>query len=166
MALEIYPRDAVLEWANEVVAAHPDHKVIAVTHSHLDADGSYQAETGGYNYYPINYPEDSNDAQAVWDEFVSLHENMFLFISGHNSSNEIVNVAKEGVNGNTVYQLLIDQQDVDKNEKGVGNIVVIGVDEENSRLGYPEALTLSSKSMLMLSLNSCGISSFSSVKRT
>ena len=38
VALEFGPRDPVLDWANQVVAANPDRRVIVVTHAYLYSD--------------------------------------------------------------------------------------------------------------------------------
>ena len=38
LALEFGPRDAVLAWAGEAAAAHPDHRVIVTSHAHLFND--------------------------------------------------------------------------------------------------------------------------------
>ena len=35
LSLEFGPRDHVLDWANEVVASHPNHRVIVVTHDYM-----------------------------------------------------------------------------------------------------------------------------------
>ena len=35
IALEYHPRDEVLAWANKIVAEHPEHRVIALTHAYL-----------------------------------------------------------------------------------------------------------------------------------
>ena len=136
MALEIYPRDEVLEWANEVVSSHGDYRVIVVTHSHLDADGTRteSSESGGSDWYTFNNPENSNDANAVWNKFIKLHPNMMLYISGHNSSSKTLYSELKGDNGNTVYELLIDNQDDDNNYKGVGNIVILGFNAEDGTI--------------------------------
>ena len=39
VSLECKPRDEVLNWANEVVAKHPEHRVIILTHAYMKANG-------------------------------------------------------------------------------------------------------------------------------
>ena len=39
VSLECKPRDEVLNWANEVVAKHPEHRVITHTHAYMKANG-------------------------------------------------------------------------------------------------------------------------------
>ena len=59
LALEFGPRDAVLAWANEVVASHPKHWVIVATHAYLYADNTrYDLEKYGMaqRWNPRSYP--------------------------------------------------------------------------------------------------------------
>lgn len=73
MNLELWPRDEVLYWANEVVADHPYHNVIVATHSYLTADGQlYQRSEYG-----------KNSPQKMYDYFIGQHENIKLVFSGH-----------------------------------------------------------------------------------
>lgn len=109
IGLEFAPNDSILEWANNVVASHPDHKVIMITHGYIHMDGT-----------PIS-DEDSgslsgsskNNGEEMWTKFASLHENIVMVISGHMESNLIRMKQAKGVNGNTVTQFLIDQQTLD-----------------------------------------------------
>ena len=39
LVLELWPRKAAVDWAKSVVASHPDHNVIMVTHDYLDGAG-------------------------------------------------------------------------------------------------------------------------------
>ena len=147
MSLEIYPRDEVLEWANRIVSENPDHRVLVATHSHLDADGtrSERGESGGSEWYAFNDPENSNDANDVWNKFIKLHANIMMFISGHNSNSNTLYNKLKGDNGNTVYELLIDNQDDDINYKGVGNVLILGFDEEDGTVGVTNYSTLRNK---------------------
>ena len=43
--------DPVLEWANGVIAAHPNHNVIVVTHAYMQRDGSKLDSTDGCAAY-------------------------------------------------------------------------------------------------------------------
>ena len=43
--LELWPRHPVISWAREVIAAHPNHNVIIVTHSYLNGGGGIEQET-------------------------------------------------------------------------------------------------------------------------
>jgi hypothetical protein len=114
LVLEFAPRDDVVRWANDIVAGHPRHSVILLTHAYLAADGRRfdgKKQSDGPASYPLaNSPEGSNDGEALWQKLVSRHANFALVISGH------VGVAgyleSQGVNGNTVHQLVVDYQEV------------------------------------------------------
>ena len=40
LALEIYPRPAVVTWASGIIDQNPDHEVIITTHAYLNPDGT------------------------------------------------------------------------------------------------------------------------------
>ena len=46
--LELWARPPVITWAKNVVATHPKHNVIVLTHAFLEADGSVSNSNGGY----------------------------------------------------------------------------------------------------------------------
>ena len=106
LVLEFAPRDDVVRWANDVVAAHPHRSVILLTHAYLAADGTRfdgRKQSDGPAVYPLaNSPEGSNDGEALWQKLVSRHANFTLVVSGH------VGIAaylkSKGVNGNTVHR--------------------------------------------------------------
>ncbi len=124
-SLNFGAKDDVLAWANEVVAAHPDHRVIVSTHAYLDIDGTTldhgEDSAASASYYdPTN-----NDGDAIWKGFVSKHENIFLVVSGHMPTEEIVMKQREGEKGNTVTEMLIDPQKIDKEYKGGTGMVAM-----------------------------------------
>lgn len=63
LALEFGPRDSVLEWANEVVAAHPNHQVIVVTHAYMNYDGTWLA--GNDAHVPTSYAFTQGEAEQA-----------------------------------------------------------------------------------------------------
>ena len=60
LSLDMGPCKAVIEWANEVIAAHPYHNVIISTHSYLQGDYS-KPVTGGGVY--MDAPKDCSATQ-------------------------------------------------------------------------------------------------------
>jgi hypothetical protein len=80
MAIDFNPHQDVINWANKIISQHPDYKVIITTHSYLDSDGSLttNAKDGGsYKYY------NGVDAEYLWNNLVSKHENIIMVASGH-----------------------------------------------------------------------------------
>ncbi|NUT35553.1 MAG: hypothetical protein HOV79_21075 [Hamadaea sp.] len=91
VAMKYAPSDAEITWANSVVAAHPNHNAILVTHA-------YQNGT----------TKDSNGTK-LWTNLVSKHRNFRFTFSGHYVNAGVITQA--GVNGNTVNQIQADYQD-------------------------------------------------------
>ncbi len=113
MTLDFAPNSEALKWANDVIAAHPDHWVIATTHAYMYRDGT---TIDASDCYPPSYYSGYTDAQngdQMWDKVFSQHKNVLLVLSGHDPWQHIVYRQDKGVNGNTVTQMLIDAQYTD-----------------------------------------------------
>ena len=117
-SLDFGAKDDVLSWANEVARAHPDHRVIVSTHAYLNTDGSTLDHGEDYAPSQSYYDASNNDGNAIWERFVSKHENIFLVLSGHMTSDDIVMKQRVGEKGNTVTEMLIDPQGIDRNYTG------------------------------------------------
>ena len=129
--LDFGPSDAVLDWANKVVAEHPDYNVIIATHIYMKANGNFLTETDGHNatrYGGIN------TGDKIWDKLASKHENIVLLLSGHIASETIGISRRKGVNGNDVMQLMIDPQDSDADRGGVGNVAMLYFSNDGSQV--------------------------------
>lgn len=114
LCLEFGPTDQVLDWANEVVAAHPGRRVIVTTHFYLEKDGSLADENSSHAPNPngvISNAYPRNNGDMMWDKFVSKHRNIIMVLSGHLTNRDVSFSQRKGVNGNTVSQFLIDPQD-------------------------------------------------------
>lgn len=72
--LELWPRADVVRWARDVVAGHPQHNVILVTHSYLTAGGGIEQGNGGYG---------ANSPQHLYENVVRPFSNVKLVFSGH-----------------------------------------------------------------------------------
>ncbi len=108
--------DDILEWANRVVAANKDYKVIVTTHEYLSSDGKKPDPdiSGQTEYYGLY------SGQTIWNKFAKKHENIFLILSGHHKTYDIGKSQVRGDNGNTVTQMMIDPQRIDMPENYPG----------------------------------------------
>jgi hypothetical protein len=95
MNLEVWPRPGVVTWAQGVLAAHPKHNAIIITHSHLNSDSTIYQVNGGYG---------DTSPQYVYDNLYKLYPNVRLVFSGHVGTSGYR--ASTGVNGNPIHQLL------------------------------------------------------------
>lgn len=100
LTLEIWPRQAAIDWAKQVVASHPNHNVVINTHVNVDSSGN-RVTTGVYG---------DKNAQVLWDQLGSQYANIRMILSGHYEPKGGVGgyyydeVA--GVNGNKVLQVM------------------------------------------------------------
>ena len=117
LCLEVVPRGIVLDWANTVVAANSDCRVIVVTHAYLSSDGTYDLSSG--------YDPNGNSGQEIWNQLVSQHANIIMVLCGHIHYDDLVMRIDTGIYGNAVPQLLVDAQDMDYYHEGVGMIALL-----------------------------------------
>lgn len=118
LSLEFAPRDAVVDWANAVVEAHPDHRVILVTHAYLYVDDSrYDFDLHGTRqaWSPMAYrvsqsDEGAADGQDLWERLVSRHAGFRFVLSGHILADGTAHLASVGAHGNVVHQLAANYQ--------------------------------------------------------
>lgn len=119
LSLEFGPRDDVVRWANEVVAAHPKRSVILITHALVYYDDTRYdwAKYGGAQWWnPHSYPvakatdQDVNDGQELWDKLVSRHDNFIMTINGHVCADGIGRVVTTMPDGQNLPQLLVNYQ--------------------------------------------------------
>ena len=121
LTLDFGPNAEMLEWADSVVAAHPEHRVIVATHGYLYRDGTtldgndaFPASTGPLKSRKEEQAEKpSLDGDDIWEQFASRHKNVQLVLSGHDPCQHVVYRQDKGINGNTVTQMLIDPQGID-----------------------------------------------------
>ncbi len=100
VSLECKPRDEVLEWANQVVSKHHDHRVIVLTHAYLNPKKSRNTSGG--------VKAKGNSGEQTWQKFVKKHKNIFMVLCGHHTGEAIRTDA--GDHGNQVHQILCDYQ--------------------------------------------------------
>ncbi len=106
MGLDYGCDDDVLEWANEVASAYPDHNIIVTTHGYLDKDGSLIVDGMITN-------NGFNTGGDIWHKFIKKHSNITMVLAGHVINEDIVAVQSKGENGNIVTQMLINPQSLD-----------------------------------------------------
>lgn len=107
--------DDILNWAKGVIETHPEHRIIIVTHDYLGGTGNL-----------------STNGTKIWNNLAGQYENVVLALGGHNSWDNINVNQAEGVNGNTVTQMLIDPQRADSLLSGVGLVTMFYFSENGS----------------------------------
>ena len=115
LTLDFAPNGEMLKWAENVIKNHPNHSVIVVTHAYMYRDGTTMDAN---DLYPPSYYagyDDAQDGDVMWEKCFSKYENVLMVLSGHDPWQHIAYRQDKGVKGNTVTQMLIDAQYVDRN---------------------------------------------------
>lgn len=116
LSLECGPSDEVVEWAGRVLAGHPGHRAIIVTHACLNEAGMLMGATAGdgasivFKNYGAAKSGSFNDGEELWDKLLSKHANIRLVLCGHDPSAEGARLTKIGDAGNPVQMMLANYQ--------------------------------------------------------
>ena len=95
-----------IAWAEEVVAAHPDHNVVLATHEHVSPATLEVPAMRSTNSRWVSR------AQELWDRVIAPNRNVVLVLSGHfHGIGSIVTEDAGGLPGHTVVELLADYQE-------------------------------------------------------
>ncbi len=132
MNVDFAPTDRILNWANDVIKKHSDHKVIVITHAYMYRDGTtmddndlYPATWPGYKRPDPENGTDKNNGDDMWTKCFSKHKNVLMVLSGHDPWQNIVYRQDKGDKGNLVTQMLVDPQYVDLNNGSVGMVAMM-----------------------------------------
>lgn len=109
ITLDYCPTNAMIEWAEDIITAHPNHNIIISTHSYLDKDGNH--DTIIDKDPPVAKPGE-NCGKDIWDKLVSKYSNIVMVYCGHvcNTQDRVVLSQPEGENGNIVSEILVNPQ--------------------------------------------------------
>lgn len=128
LSLEFGTRNSVLQWAGDVIEAHPNHKVIINTHDYMYSDNTRMNIESDHSWVPQRYgvgkdtgDDAVNDGEMIWEKLVSQHENILLVFSGHVLHSGTGQLVSTGVHGNTVYQMLANYQSGVEGSENGGN---------------------------------------------
>ena len=120
ISLEFAPRDEAIEWAKNVSESKrfKDHKVILLTHSYMEWDGSV-IEKENYKIAPANY------GKAIWEKLVYPSRNICLVICGHaceitSYQNNVSFRIDKNAAGKAIPQMMFNAQTADGQWHGNG----------------------------------------------
>jgi hypothetical protein len=117
MNLEIAPRSAVLNWADDIVAQNPSRKVIVVTHDYIDKDGNRLDDLKSFGLEGRDKANKlkGNNANEVFDKLIRKNPNIMMVLCGHKNGEfqKEVEIKKSKNSGRSrvLYEILSDYQD-------------------------------------------------------
>ena len=146
ITLDFGPSDVLLEWAADLIESHPEHKVIITTHCYLYRDGT-TLDAGDVAPPNKSGANDGarNNGDQMWDKLVSKYENIFLVLSGHDPSENVVATQSVGDHGNVVTQILVDPQGVDSAEGATGMVAMLYFSNDGKTLTVEQYSTVHDK---------------------
>jgi hypothetical protein len=111
LSLEFGPRQAVIDWANDILDQHANHWAVLITHSYLYIDGTRVSPGDAHNpkIYPLGAT--ANDGDDLWAKLVSRHANLHWVQNGHHVDGNVAYRADPGQAGNTVHQVFANWQE-------------------------------------------------------
>ncbi len=117
LTLDFFPTDDAVQWADEVIAAHPDYNVILTTHAYYKTGmtiggGELQQDSDLYNVPDISV---ANSGQDLYDKLVNKHSNIVLVLCGHASTEDYGPAYQidERADGSKVVQMMINHQQLE-----------------------------------------------------
>lgn len=114
IGVEFAPRDDVVRWVRDVLAAYPDRIGVVSTHAYLDADGRRYDHTDStvQEFCPYEYgvsDADGNDGEELFAGAIAPSPNARLVFSGH-VPNGFAYATDVNDAGREVHQLMADYQ--------------------------------------------------------
>jgi predicted phosphodiesterase len=135
VTIDISAGTDVVAWANGVIEQNGDHRVILDTHAYLYDGGARfnnapDPENPGHTHdqsrdelLRVGFEGEAvynaatyggRDGETLWNTLVKRHPNVSLFLSGHQYEDfdQFKHHLDRGDNGNRVYELLVDPQNM------------------------------------------------------
>ena len=113
LALEYYPRPAIVEWADELISANPDSIFFIMTHAFEYTDGARE-DTCDTN----DMRNSGDNAETTWETMLKNHPNVQLVVSGHVIGNNTAHRTDVGLNGNLFHQIFTNFQNLTNGGNG------------------------------------------------
>ena len=131
LSLDYNATTDVMNWANEVIAANPSHRVIVSVHAYLDGTnsggvGKLVTSNNGFLGGTIGAANADSSAQVntpfdgekFWNQVFSKHANIFMVLCGHDAIPTPVHNLRQGIHGNQVIEILTDTSKYDLEMNG------------------------------------------------
>lgn len=128
MVLDVEPTNDELAWANTVIAANSNSRVIITTHAYIGYTGELlTSKTSAAG----------NSGAEIWTKCASKHKNVVMVLCGHADGVNIVKSTLTGENGNTVYQIMTDTTKADYyGSKQTGVFTLLNFASDGNRVNF------------------------------
>ncbi|MBN2578708.1 MAG: metallophosphoesterase [Pirellulales bacterium] len=115
VGLEFGPRDATLQWADQILKKYSDRKAIVFTHAYLYCDSTRldwakKEKTQQGNPHKYGTAGGVNDGEEMWNKLLRKHANLFMVINGHIAGDGLGFQVSKGDHGNLVNEMSVNYQ--------------------------------------------------------
>jgi hypothetical protein len=128
LSLEFGPRQAVIDWAGDVLRRHADHFAILLTHSYLYIDGTRVSAGDAHNPKLYALGATAHDGEDLWAKLVSVHDNLRWVQSGHHLGGNTAYRSDRSLGGTLVHQAFANWQAAPNGGDGWMQMLTIGPD--------------------------------------
>lgn len=132
LSLEFGPRAEVLDWAEQVLRTHPDHRTVLVTHAYLYFDGSrYDSATAELQMWdPSEYgvaalPGGAAQGEEIFQRLVGPFGQVELVLCGHVLGTGVARLTSTQDDGGFVHEVLGNYQHTDVGLMGVVRFIEV-----------------------------------------
>ena len=145
IGLDYGPTDAELAWAESIIAANPDHKIIITTHAYMNGNGGI-LEDGDFG---DSSEAGTNSGNMIWDKLGRKYANIQMILCGHMEGDYITVRQDRGDHGNVVTQMMINPQWIDDAiDGGTGTVTMFYFKEGSSVITIETYSTVEQKHFL------------------
>jgi hypothetical protein len=109
LALECFPRAAVVTWAAGIIDAYPTHRVVVATHSYLTDLGGLTDDSSDYGITYYGFPTADYNGAELW-AVLKTKPNVDVVICGHDLYPYHAYLAGTADDGHTVGQIFHNWQ--------------------------------------------------------
>lgn len=150
IALETFPRNGVLAWADKVLKKYPQRSGIIVTHAYLYNDNTRYDHTTrtDQRWSPHGGGKatmECNDGEEIWQKLVAPNPNMAFVFNGHVLNDGAGRLTSTGAHGQMVHQILLNCQSYP--EGGSGYLGLVEFLPDGKSLQFKTYSTTSGKYM-------------------
>ena len=132
ISLDFGPDTRVMNWAEELVKAHPDRRVIITTHGYLlDQTRRTSKEKGDWVSTTDNGYSWGED---LWNQIVRKYENVFMVVCGHCTANPVAFRTVKGDAGNSVFEVMFNPQGYDMYTRPAGMVGIMYFAEDGASM--------------------------------
>ncbi|MBF0595789.1 MAG: DUF2341 domain-containing protein [Candidatus Omnitrophica bacterium] len=113
LALEFYPRPAIVKWASKVIAENPDHEVIIATHAYQNTNGTLIKRGDAQGPDGNSMPKTDSSGEDLWNNLISSNKrsNIRLVVCGHQiDGNHYSLRLDKGLSGVSINQIFLNYQ--------------------------------------------------------